>query len=213
MQMSIFGHAYIYLAKLPTQFPDLGISEAMVAAALTPTNVGRRIAASTLYPHIKRIVGLRANEQMRRIATGRIVAPVQDVEAVWNRAVSKKVNKTRCGPADSFVIELPISMNVPRGNPLPTIIGAAPVYLFPKAIFRRAQQLEPDVMAADKANRLTLDMAQLGVASFGYRRGFSAATFTKFWSIMEGHREVTFLVSNPGATRNRCPVFLRSLLV
>ena len=97
--------------------------------------VGMRLAmAMALFlVHIGQIVLQCAKEQMGGVATTGIVALMQNMQ-IAIVAMSKQPSRLMRSPALVVNFDLAIPFAICVGLPFPTIIGAAPVYLLPKAL-------------------------------------------------------------------------------
>lgn len=99
---------------------------------------------SSLLDHIKRVVLMCAQEEMLWIATGRIVTAMKDKQAIGNWAVVHLVGKARGNNLAKgivvFASDAKYAITQSRGAalPFPTFVGAALIYLFPKANLDRS---------------------------------------------------------------------------
>lgn len=159
-------------------------------------------------PHILRVVGVCAKPEMGRIATEGIVparAVVAHKHVVGNRAnIQQIANAVR-------VLILPLVPNLPvvaanSSAPLPTLIRAALIYFSPKTTFDGASV----AMAANKANRLAKNVTVTFAILAREGRPLTAATMTItvrdfVRGIMEAHRNLSFLMPNPGTCSTTLP--------
>lgn len=132
---------------------------------------------ATLCDHVVNIVLLCAKPEVGGIHAAWVVARMANEQPIWDGAVMPFVAKAMaklCASRPLFFIashERAIASGGSRAYPIPTIIRAALVYLFPETIFQRSAAL----MVGDIRVRLTLDPS---VNRFGYGSdgGLLAAT-------------------------------------
>jgi len=93
------------------------------------------MASSQLLGHVLHVVAVFAWDQMRRIATRRIVALMENVERGW--AVLKFPRDTMC--ADAFPVDLESSVAASfekQSSPRPALVWLASMNLRPEALFQ-----------------------------------------------------------------------------
>lgn len=138
------------------------------------------IYPSPLGIHIFRIGLVSSKPKMRRVDTGMIITGMANEQTIWNRAEMnhpRDAVRTFALAASSACTKLTITVRMPVTSPLPTIIRAALVYLFPEAIRKWANGVRAFVwpgmagewksvsMAANKADGLTPDVTRSAVSS------------------------------------------------
>lgn len=118
---------------------------------------------ATFCVHIVKVVGLCAKKEVIWITARGIVALVANEHSFWDGAIGQLPSNTgsriAMRAATHFVApaEISISVGGTTGLPLPTVVGAAPVYLFPESLDGRA----PMAVMVDVAKWFTFDNAAL----------------------------------------------------
>jgi len=107
------------------------------------------MAAAQLGSHVVTIVRHGAEEQVRRIHTRRIVAPVKNAER-WPRTVREKPDCAMGELTDAVNSERPVPEALSRPFPQPAVIGL--LDLLPKAIAQRSTAAKSDSARARAAD-------------------------------------------------------------
>lgn len=183
VQTCDFGAGVSIGAQSPDS-QDIGFNELCGVYVLTLDAIG--MIHSVARHLVLCMIALRALIQVDWIATGRIVALVQNVQAFGYGAVRQNIGYARSRLGSRFVVELPIAVWTTARLPFPTIIRPAHVYLFPEAKFYRANSaggMFPSLhtMAVNKAHRLALNVARSYVCSLCDRRGLTPTAFAQLY--------------------------------
>lgn len=114
-----------------SDLPDIRLGQFMVRLSLAKRGVGAALASL-----IPVVVLVRAQEQVRRIAAGRIVAGMKNVQAFRNVTVRKLIGHSMREAGAAANQECAIAhLVMPSGLPLPALGRGATVNLRPKAFF------------------------------------------------------------------------------
>ncbi len=139
---------------------------------------------SAFRDHVVNIFVLRAKEKMRRVYATRTVsarAVVADIHIVRNGAIMQfptdSVNSDSFGTTFTIAASAnpSVSFFVQTCQPVPTLVRAALIYLFPKSIGKWARY----IMAPDKSKRLTLDPSFFVLCFNRNGRGQATAAFAQ----------------------------------
>ncbi len=99
--------------------------------------VGRAFLKSALRTAVPHVVGIGAKPEMCGIAAGWVVAVVQAVKAIGNRAVMKFPRHAMCFVSRLTVTELAITLRVLLSGPRPTLARRARNDVSPKSLRNR----------------------------------------------------------------------------
>lgn len=105
-------------------------------AALT---LAFRLSVAAFFVHIRDVILRRAKPEMSGIDAETVIAPVANLQFFRNRAVMQFIRKAMCADKMRACPELSITARVAGCCPVPAIVRAALVYLFPKEFFCWAQ--------------------------------------------------------------------------
>ncbi len=158
------------VGKALANLDDLRVRKTGLGVRFTKHLMGN---ASAFAVHVNNIVSTRAKKQMRGIHAAAIVAMMADAHVVRDGAIVEYITNTvrsmkRYAVKLGFAVA--IALDIQSALPFPTIVGAAPVYLLPKADSRRAfgdDGRNPNVMTVKKAIRFTFDGAALHARFLG----------------------------------------------
>lgn len=166
------------IGEQPSYFDDIVVGDFGLGISRAP-------CTTTLFGHVRHIVGLRAKPEVRGIDTPGIVAAgtvVASLVAIWNWAIGQFPGDPMrlCGFAIIPIANpnLSISLAVKSTRPKPTTIWRALVNFLPKSISHSARDFGAAVVKSDKANRLTLDASFFGVICCGNCCAFSTSALT-----------------------------------
>lgn len=154
---------------------------------------------TTFRDHINGVVTRSADKQMRWIDACGIIAAMTHKNIVGNWSMHKRVGESVCTNSAVTVPKLPVTRELTRGRPFPTIIGAALINFLPEAIFGRTLSVTV-VMAFDEAHRLACYMSEASMAFLGYRGSLpTTAVAVTIGNVVRGimrlHQKLAFLVS------------------
>jgi hypothetical protein len=114
--------------------PDLFVGELRIPMALAARKPFRWAlhASPTLPNHVLGIVGRRSEKQMRRVATGRVVAAMANKQIGRDWPVVNLIRDSMAAPLDVVEAKLAIVATGAISGPQPTLVGSAPVDLRPE---------------------------------------------------------------------------------
>lgn len=175
---------------------------------------------ATLFCHIFHVLFVGTKKQMVGIDARRVIASVEHANAMiavvfWYWAVMQLEGKTMSENPTIWFSKNHHSVTSGKSvsSPRPTFVWAKFINALPEIFFGREPRHKGVVVPADISHWLAF-FPSLAGALMGRKFGLlSATTLTvAIGNIVRGiigvHRELTFLVSNPGALARRCPVFL-----
>lgn len=99
------------------------------------------IRCSIFLNHISHVVCMCTQKQVRRITASSIIAIVQYMKIVWDRAMSQKPCHSMRFGHKSFILKASISLSVFARKPIPTIPRIKFFDFRPESAFRRAEKL------------------------------------------------------------------------
>lgn len=187
MQSREGSHSHIGNGKFISELSCLRIGENASRAITALPMVNRWLATATLLEHVLSVIFCCAEKQVVGIATRGIIAFMETVKVIGDRAIVKLVRVAVSAHIASVYPKLTVAIWLLASLPFPTFVRAALVELFPEANFGRAHGAQSYVMTNNKAYRLTFDMTQLGIAPYGNGREFSATAFAKsarVWGVL-----------------------------
>jgi len=89
-------------------------------------------SSAILGEHVGEVVRLSSGEQMRRIATRRVVAPVQDAEPFWYRSIGGLPRYSVCQGTPAAVVDESIAGSIDSSGPIPTLIATETLHATPQ---------------------------------------------------------------------------------
>lgn len=103
----------------------------------TTPPVGRASRPTPFCLSIAHVVNMATREQVRRVYAGWIIAVMQNVQAVRDGTVRKRITKAVGLDHLAVHLELPVPITVGRGGPDPAVVRLASLDVFPEAFLGR----------------------------------------------------------------------------